>query len=527
MKKYILLVFFSIFINEYYSNKINYNNIINELENTIEFEIKTLNYENEKEFDYYLNANPHVYNHYSDKKKNKNKFINFDLILNNIYTNFSIGTPSQYIIGFFSCKLNTFNIFYSIESNSISFKNLYKNDKIEKCSENFEFKYQNNSYEIKDMEFIKAKYSSFPINISHGFLGLQISSKDVEKMRIYHKNNNQTEINFIESLKNSQCKNLNISNYYWTIKYFDSTNNNIDGIFYFGEPPHIFDPINYSKEDLIEINTEAGYDNLYWGLKFDSIDLINKTTNEIITKGKYSSKEYSLIYPEINYFLTTEEFFSRIKTIFFSKFIFKKKSENYNSSICYETFASIVDNIDKLKIEGYMNEFNGIYDMFYCNKTKIEEYGEEKFYNQFPLIKFDHLLLGYSFEFEAKDLFFEKEGNVYFLMALKVDRGGKWVFGKTFMKKYQIIFNNDMRTLGFYLKEKNHKKYTKPNEIIIYDDQNRRKNYLLIVIIACVLIFTCLFLIRIFCIKNRIWIFKDKKTAEELELLNNTKEIMI
>ena len=89
---------------------------------------------------------------------------------------------------------------------------------------------------------------------------------------------NSDIFNSVESLQKAHRKNLNISNYYWAFYYFQRPKNNVDGIFYFWEPPHVYDPANYKKENFIEINTEAGYDNLYWGLKFDNIDFVNKIT---------------------------------------------------------------------------------------------------------------------------------------------------------------------------------------------------------------------------------------------------------
>ena len=79
---------------------------------------------------------------------------------------------------------------------------------------------------------------------------------------------------------------------------------------------------------------------------------------------------------------------------------------------------------------GNNNDLKGIYHIFYCNKTRIVEYGEDKFYNEFPIIKFRHLLLGYNFEFNANDLFYEKDRNIYFLMTIKLDKGDKWIFEK-------------------------------------------------------------------------------------------------
>ena len=56
---------------------------------------------------------------------------------------------------------------------------------------------------------------------------------------------------------------------------------------------------------------------------------------------------------------------------------------------------------------------------------------------ELKIIKFFHLLLGYNFEFNGYDLFYEI--NIYFLMTIKMDKGDKWIFGKTFMKKYKVF----------------------------------------------------------------------------------------
>ena len=499
--------------------------------NTILLEIKTWNHTQDENSNNYININPHIIN----KIKGKNStFDNFDLILNDIYTEFSIGTPSENMLGFFSGKLNEFKVFYYNETESETFKKISsKRDKIEKYTDNFVFKYQNTTYEINEMEFVKTEFSPISLNFSHSFFGLQMSPKDIVKMKKYDKHNhnnqknNQKILNFVESLKKAQSKELNINNYYWTIKYFNQTNNtlenNVNGVFYFGEPPHIYDPTNYNKENFIEINSEAGHDNLCWGLTFNNIDFINKTTNKVIPSGRFSSMEYSLIYPEVNYFITTQRFFTRIQRVFFNKFINRKKDQDNNSSsICHERVVSLVDNFNLPSIKNNHNELNSIYNIIYCNKTKIIEYGEELFYNEFPTIKFDHPLLGYSFEFDANDLFYEKEDEVHFLMASKIDRGDKWIFGKAFMKKYQIVFNNDKRTIGFYLNT-TRKKIKKPRNIFNYMEADNNSNYYLIIFIIIFMAIS-LFLIRKFCIKNKLWIYKDITTAKVLESINTSKE---
>ena len=122
-----------------------------------------------------------------------------------------------------------------------------------------------------------------------------------------------------------------------------------------------------------------------------------------------------------------------------------------------------------------------------------------------------------------KIYFMKKIGTVYFLMAIKLNKGDRWIFGKAFMKKYPIVFNNDMRTLGFYINN-NKKKIIKPKEIINYVDNKQNKNIFLLFIIVFIFIVAILYIIRIFCIKNKKWIFKDKRNAKELELINKSRE---
>ena len=47
-------------------------------------------------------------------------------------------------------------------------------------------------------------------------------------------------------------------------------------------------------------------------------------------------------------------------------------------------------------------------------------------------------------------------------MTIKLDKGDKWIFGKTFKKKYQLVFNKDIKTFGFYSKNNKKAKIIKP-----------------------------------------------------------------
>ena len=67
------------------------------------------------------------------------------------------------------------------------------------------------------------------------------------------------------------------------------------------------------------------------------------------------------------------------------------------------------------------------------------------------------------------------------------------------------------------------KKIKKPKYIFNYMETDNNSNYYLIILIIIFMAIS-LFLIRKFCIKNKLWIYKDIRIAKELELINTSKE---
>ena len=82
---------------------------------------------------------------------------------------------------------------------------------------------------------------------------------------------------------------------------------------------------------------------------------------------------------------------------------------------------------------------------FYCKKS--EEFGINEL-KQFPNLYFDNVDLNYTFELTYKDLFIEINGNYYFLVTDKSEES--WSIGYSLLKKYQFVFNQDSKTIGFY-----------------------------------------------------------------------------
>ena len=188
---YIIIISFSfsiIFLNTNNINIINNQGKITSKTKTILLEIKTWKYTKNNNFIYHLNNNPH--SSYQLNENNK-LFFNIDLILNNIYTDILVGTPPVFLLGFFSGKLNTFQVFFFNTTKSTTFKELNNDWKNNKCSDNFIFNCENKQYQLREMEFIRTYYSS--LKLSHSFLGLQISTKDIKKMKenneLYHFSN--------------------------------------------------------------------------------------------------------------------------------------------------------------------------------------------------------------------------------------------------------------------------------------------------------------------------------------------------
>ena len=56
--------------------------------------------------------------------------------------------------------------------------------------------------------------------------------------------------------------------------------------------------------------------------------------------------------------------------------------------------------------------------------------------------------MNYTFELTYKELFIELNGNYYFLVTENSDE--TWSIGYPLLKKYQFVFNQDSRTVGFY-----------------------------------------------------------------------------
>lgn len=244
-------------------------------------------------------------------------------------------------------------------------------------------------------------YSYCEVMTQPGILGFKLAESET-----YDEEVNDT--NLICQLKQ---KNL-IDTYDLTFK-FDKNKPN-QGNIIIGQKPDEYDPEHYIKENFVYVRTAVeDKNNLDWSLKFDKIYL-----GEDELYNDYSILlriEFGLITGYYNWQKNLEE-------KFFNK--------NIDSGLCYRK-------------TGFWDGSSYFY--YYCeNNVNLTDF--EPF--TFIINDFE-----YNLTLTKDDLFINKDGKIIFLMIFS--SGHTAIFGYTFFKKYQFIFNQDTKTIGIY---KNNKK---------------------------------------------------------------------
>ena len=407
------------------------------------------------------------------KKSNSTSLPTNDYILSNfnkdIYISFEIGYPHQNTEKIF-LKSDTYE--FMIANKTID-KNNYNHTESKTCkiislSKYYQLKYtfkgyvlQDNFYldnneknneliEFKNITFIYASKINFDKYTA--VIGLKLDEDGIKKVKPFPEQLN--ELKYIQK-----------SN--WMIKYKSSED---DGYFYIGEilNNEIFP--EYNKEDYRKTNAVISGSYLSWDLLF----------SQIKHKGINLSGPLQ-VNLDFNFglFSVSKEYYNSIKKEFFNKYISKGACEEL-----------LYDFNSKEKIEDIKSSFNYIV----CKKNiKI---------NQFPVISFYHMELDYVFELSYEDVFSNYNGKIYFLCINEVNKNEKWVFGKPFFKKYNIIFDHSAKTIGLYVKKKN-----KMNWIVI--------EWIIAIILLFVLIMLAFTLIRRYRL-NHYKSFEKKIKVDEL-----------
>ena len=291
------------------------------------------------------------------------------------------------------------------------------------------FYFNSNTKNSKELKFLLATDTD-RINYG-GKLGLNIQDTDTKKYDDY---------NFINILK----KNGLIKDFYFFIKYNDDTSGNL----IIGDLPHNFDNSynpKFFKDMYISMSTNV----LTWNINVDSVFVADSKDSE--NKKIVGEKIYGYFKLEFGIILGTERYRLNLLNNFMT--------DKINKKLCFEEISSF-----------YIN--------YYCK----EEADIKKLNNLYFYIKD----LDFTFELTYKDLFYKaSDGNYYFLIYFNTDYNSEdssdffWTFGEPLFKKYNFVFNQDVRRVGLYTSTNNGN-----NEDILKNESfwSRNKWYIILAI---------------------------------------------
>ena len=241
---------------------------------------------------------------------------------------------------------------------------------------------------------------------------------------------------------------FNLSDFSIIFNY--SSNNPDEGIFIFGNMPHVYAPDKYNIDNVISIYSKSMKEPLIDFIKFD------------LDGKKIEKKDENVqikIDPDIEGIEFPEYYFKFFEDSFFQKY--------YNNNICHSEHGST----------------KRVYRIIQCDGGE----GENKFGNEiiksFPKLTFYiDMNNNFSISFNGEDLFYFKD-NKYFFKIIKNKDKDFFTFGRLFFQKYIAIFNFDKKQIYFY---KNNIKGKDKNDINVNNEDNKSNVYLILMIIAII-----------------------------------------
>jgi len=418
-----------------------------------------------------------------------------------IYTEVLIGDPPQclninlnsesfpFYISAHECDQNFTSYYIHNKSNSF---NLILNEYIDDGFELYDGSYASDFFSFynstdlrtnisrKGFEFVYSPYIKKEFNTC-ALAGLGIK----ERVSDY---NGDTLIN---SLKKKRL----INNNFWTYAYFnkDIKNNKIlnfpeidnqniikdyDGMIIIGNYTYEYNSLEFNEEYVVSTLAAERDKNLRWDIIFKKI-FFGDNKNNINEKDVQA--DLSINY---DYVVSPSEYFDKICLPFFNTYI--------NEGMC--------------QIQG-INKSVYIFEIISCDK-KLFTINDIK---KFPTIYFYHYEFNFTFELNYNDLFQEINDKIFFLIVKNKGSFNQnlWKLGKIFLKKYQLSFNQDSKTISFY-NNNNVKNNDDKSSSPIKEEKKFNKDYIWIII--CVV---CLAL-GIY-IGTKIIVKNRKKRANELQ----------
>ena len=278
-------------------------------------------------------------------------------------------------------------------------------------------------------------------------------------------------LNFINQIHN----NLENVDYSFTLKYNYNKNINEmnDGLLIIGAESY---EKHKNKELIQTYNKPNSYGSIdEWRFEVDEITIGNQLF-------EFNDEEF-VIKSNIEGIEIPYSFYSELNKIYFNNY--------YKNNICkYEIV-------------------NNIYLAISCNSDLFTK----KDIEIFPELNFIKYKLGFNFTFSGEELFYKRDNNYFFKMIAYLERFKKdFRLGRIFLKKYQIIFNSDSKSMYFY--KFNNEIQDNDNDKIV--NNNIQKNNVFLIVFSYIFI-GVLFLGAGIYFGRKYCIMRRKKYANELE----------
>jgi hypothetical protein len=348
----------------------------------------------------YINLTYESYIVYPFKKSTKeNKSYPENLLQNDLEITLKIGTPPQ------SVDLNLRSRIYTFFVTSSQVNLPYKlfNEKestslvqISKRETNFTNMEYSKGLKISESIYINDKELK-GITL---MLGTELAYNECGALglRLINSHESSDDLSFIYQIK----KYANLDSYTFTLKY----KNDEEGDLIIGAYPHVYDN-KFNEKNFFYSKAGSNKNGVNWVLNFDVIKYNNKSVN-VGPKKSLINIEYGLIQAPFKY-----------KNYFKNNFYGDRCSEKFNDRRNV-TIVHCSSNFDITSFKDLIFELKDIETQFV---------------------------------FTYKDLFIKENNEYIFGIVFDEDVDAKdptWIFGKPFMKKYELVYDLDRKIIGLY-----------------------------------------------------------------------------
>ena len=343
-----------------------------------------------------------------------------------------ISMENPYIVissKFISATEKNINYNYNINK-SITFKNISKTGKVYIKSVN-DMKVKE-KLKIEILNYQNNNLKEIAVDDLNLILPIIRENNDKDKIKIYTlnigldiliDNNNTLQKDKYSLIYQLLQKNI-IKDSHWSIFYKKGNNTSGTNLYnlnelintkaelIIGDYPHNYKPYLLNEKQLTTIKSKYAK----WDLYFTTIYFYNSNDEKQFLKlpnAELSINEFYIGGP-ISYYVIINKYF-------FEKYI--------NENICHT---------------GYSGQFL----IIYCDKSERFSVSDLQ---KFPTIYFEHDELNYTFELTYEDIFIEQDNKYWFLICFEsYYETDKWSLGSIFLRKYNFVFEQKTRTIGFY-----------------------------------------------------------------------------